>query len=341
MDRETRVRLGVAASGAAPVTARRAMQRAGSWRAAAARAARDAQMPPRLRDAFGRAEDLADVVLERCAATGTQPWLRGSPDWPVALEQLADPPEVLFTRGRRSMLSAPAVAFVGAREASDAGRDWTFRVAEELAGEGWTIGSGLARGIDTAAHQGARAQGDTFAVLGCGPDVPYPAENRRLHAALAEDGLLLSEFAPGTEPRAHHFPRRNRILAALTLAVVVVECRHRSGALVTARHALDLGREVLAVPGFPGSPLADGPLQLLRDGARLVRHAEDLREDLGGLSGLEALASRRAAPLPEDGARSPEELAERLGLDDRAAREEWARRELRGLAPGAGSPRRG
>lgn len=336
MDLETLVRVGVAASGVSPVGARTARDRYGSWAAAARRAPADCDVPPRLREVFAEAERLGTAVLERCAACGVEPWLRGSADWPEGLEQLTDPPELLFTRGRRAALRAPAVAFVGSREASPDGTRWTESAAAELAAAGWLVGSGLARGIDTAAHRGASAEGTTFAVLGCGPDVPYPPENRALQHRIGEEGVLVSEFPPGSPPRGHHFPRRNRILAALVEAVVVVECRLRSGALVTARHALDLGREVFAVPGFPGTDLAEGPLRLIRDGARPVRHAEDLLEDLGGIPGdrfARTPASADAADAPEDpgaGASSEEELADRLGVDPATAREEWARRELLG-----------
>ncbi|MBZ0266610.1 DNA-processing protein DprA, partial [bacterium] len=250
------------------------------------------------------------------------------------------PPEVLFVRGSVTQLAEPAVAIVGTRESSGPVELWTERTARRLAEEGWSTVSGLARGIDAAAHRGSLAgEGGTVAVLGCGVDVPYPAENRELHARVGEEGALVSEFAPGTEPRSHHFPRRNRILAALAVGTVVVECRRRSGAMITARHALELGREVFAVPGWPDASRSDGPLQLLRDGARLVRSAADLVEDLGGVAAgpVPGEEEARALQVIRDGADTEEEVAAALGVDAPEARERIARLELLGLVtPGGG-----
>jgi len=258
---------------------------------------------------------------------------RGEPAWPGRLECLTDPPEVIFVRGQLGLAEDPAVAIVGTRECTQEGAELSHRLAERLAEAGISVVSGLARGIDTAAHRGALAAGgDTLAVLGCGADVVYPSENRDLQERLAREGALVSEFAPGSAPRPQHFPRRNRILAALASAVVVLEARLRSGALVTARHALDQGKEIFVVPGWPGSPLAAGPLALLRDGARPVRHADDLLEDLGGISGGpppvpgEAEARRAAAA----GARTPAALASALGIGETEARDRLALLELLG-----------
>jgi DNA processing protein len=264
--------------------------------------------------------------------------VRGGPHWPARLEALNDVPASLFVRGDARLLTARAVAIVGTRECSGDGWDWTHRAAGRLAEQGWIVVSGLARGIDAAAHRGALdAGGETVAVLGCGVDVVYPEENAALHERIAVGGALVSEFPPGTEPRPWNFPKRNRLIAALAEAVVVVESRLRSGALVTARLALELGKEIFVVPGWPGTALSEGPLALLRDGARAVRSAEDLLEDLAGIGTL-PLNAEEATGLHavRDGASSPEELASALGLDLAEARERWAALELLGQVP---SPR--
>jgi len=342
MDREDAIRLGVAASGVAPAGARALRDHGGSWAAAARESARSDRVPPRLREAFARAEADGQRVAEKCQARGIRVLVRGGSDWPAALEALTDSPEVLFARGDVCRLAEPAVAIVGTRECSAAGADWTERTARRLAEAGWGTVSGLARGIDAAAHTGSlNGHGDTVAVLGCGPDVVYPPEHGSLMERIADHGVLVSEFAPGVEPRAHHFPRRNRILAALSRAVLVVECRRRSGALITARHGLELGRDVFTVPGWPDSPLSDGPLVLLRDGARPVRNAADLLEDLGGTWGGPRPSPEEMATLGvmRDGADSAEDVAGALGIAPEDARERLARLELLGMA--APGPLRG
>jgi DNA processing protein len=278
-----------------------------------------------VREDAARALQRGAQVAEDCARHGVRVLFRGESPWPQTFECLSDEPEVLFVRGRVGALAERAVAIVGSREGTPEGRDLAFRLAFRLAEEGWASVSGLARGVDTAAHRGTlSAGGETIAVLGCGPDIPYPEENRDLFERIAEEGLLVSEFAPGMPPISGNFPRRNRLLAAIASAVVLVECRRRSGALVTCRHALEQGREIFVVPGWPGHPLAAGPLQLLRDGARLIRDADDLLEDLGGIPGGVrevgdaadgALASE---PFGETSARDAAALAELLG--DRADR---------------------
>ena len=266
---------------------------------------------------------------------------RGAEGYPSCLEVLSDAPASLWVQGEAGMLGSRAVALVGTRECSPEGSDWTYGVAGRLAEEGFVIVSGLARGIDSAAHRGALdAGGDTIAVLGCGLDVPYPPENARLQERIGVEGVLVSEYPPGTPPLSWNFPQRNRILAALAEAVVVVESRVRSGALVTARLALELGREVFVVPGWPASPFSAGPLRLLRDGARAVRHAEDLLEDLGGIVGAPAPPPRLTDALSavHDGAASADEIARRLGVPLAEAREQWAALELLGHLPsGSGS----
>lgn len=340
MDREGVIRLGVAASGVAPRGARALRDRCGSWAEAAREASRREGVPDRLRQAFANAVTRGERVAEDCARLAVHVVARAEAAWPESMEALTDPPEVLFVRGSVAQLAEPAVAMVGTRESSMEGERWTERAALRLAEEGWGTVSGLARGIDAAAHRGSLAgEGGTVAVLGCGVDVPYPAENRELHARIGEEGALVSEFAPRTEPRSHHFPRRNRILAALAVGTVVVECRRRSGAMITARHALELGREVFAVPGWPDASRSDGPLQLLRDGARLVRSAADLLEDLGGVAAGPSPGEEEARALQalRAGADSEEEVAAALGVDAKEARERLARLELMGLvSPGGG-----
>lgn len=202
------------------------------------------------------------------------------PDYPVLLRALASPPP-LWVRGRLAPADALAIAIVGARRATDYGLVVAERLAFDLASRGVTIVSGLARGIDTAAHRGALAAGGrTVAVLGSGIDVLYPPENRGLAEQVAASGALLTPFAPGTPPLPAHFPARNRVLAALALGVVVVEASERSGALITAGHAADLGREVFAVPGKITSEASRGAHALLRDGATLVRDWSDIVQEL-------------------------------------------------------------
>ncbi len=264
--------------------------------------------------------------------------LRQDAHWPRALEARADAPSTLFVRGDERLLSARSVAIVGTRECSGDGWDWTHRAAGRLAEQGWVVLSGLARGIDAAAHLGAMdAGGETVAVLGCGVDVAYPAENAALLERVAAEGAVISELPLGAEPRPWNFPRRNRLIAALAQAVVVVEARVRSGALVTARLALELGKEIFVVPGWPGSPLSDGPLALLRDGARAIRSAEDLMEDLAGL-GTSAPGAEHAESLGavRGGASTPAELAAQLGITAEEAREQWAALELQGHVPSPG-----
>jgi DNA processing protein len=202
-------------------------------------------------------------------------------DYPPALLALADAPLVLFAAGRRELLRQPALAVVGSRSATRQGLLNAAAFAAALARSGLCIVSGMARGIDGAAHRGALdAQGGTVAVLGTGPDVVYPAAHARLASEIAGRGLLLSEYAPGTPPRTHHFPQRNRLIAALSRGVLVVEATTHSGSLITARLAGELGREVFAIPGSIHSPQARGCHRLIRDGAKLVERAQDVLEEL-------------------------------------------------------------
>jgi DNA processing protein len=245
-----------------------------------------------------------DAALARCRA-----WFAASPrhrllgwldpDYPPLLRRIASPPLALFVAGEPAALWHPAVAVVGSRLATAGGREHAFELARALAASGLCIGSGLAAGIDTAAHEGALAAGGlTVAVLGTGPDVPFPRGNAGLLARVAAAGAVASEFPPGTGPQKGQFPSRNRILAGLTLGTVVVEAAQRSGALITARMAADAGREVFALPGSIRNPMARGCHRLIRDGAALVERPEDIVAALAPLAAelAEALRGRLATP---------------------------------------------
>jgi len=205
----------------------------------------------------------------------------GSPGYPARLREIPDPPPVLFVRGDASCLGWPQLAVVGTRHPTHSGRETAYAFARSLARAGLGITSGLALGIDAAAHRGAlAAQGVTVAVAGQGLDRVYPARHAELAEAIAESGALVSEFPPGTPPAASNFPRRNRIISGLGLGVLVVEAARRSGSLITARLASLQGREVLAIPGSIHNPLARGCHALIRDGAKLVETAQDVLEEI-------------------------------------------------------------
>lgn len=197
------------------------------------------------------------------------------PEYPAPLAHLKDAPPALWAIGDLSLLQRPMIAIVGARNASSLGTRMARALAHDLGAAGYVVVSGLARGVDTAAHLAALPSG-TIAVMAGGADVIYPSENTSLGKSIGEQGLILSEQPMGLAPQARHFPKRNRIIAGLAQAVVVVEAAAKSGSLITARDALDLGREVLAVPGHPFDARASGCNMLIRDGAQLVRNAADV-----------------------------------------------------------------
>jgi DNA processing protein len=237
-----------------------------------------AEQPVRIAEATARAS-AALSAASNCGAA-VLPWHDAS--YPGLLREIHDPPILLWTRGAPECLRHPAVAVVGSRRATPAGLAMARQLAGELASAGLTVVSGLARGVDGAAHEGALSvKGRTVAVLGCGVDVVYPPEHRNLAARVIEQGLLLSEFPPGTPPLAHHFPLRNRIISGLVRAVVVIEAGEKSGSLITARQALEQGRDVLAVPGNALSGRYRGSHALIRDGAPLVETVEDVLRELG------------------------------------------------------------
>lgn len=290
---------------------------------------------------FGR--DLErDVENETCRLErlGARVVPRSDRAYPERLRALTDAPCVLLVRGRAESLAGPGIAIVGARAATEPARQTARRLARELAAQGLSIISGLARGIDAAAHRGAlEAGGRTIAVLACGPDRIYPPEHRGLAREICERGAVVSELPLGAPPKRSHFPLRNRLISGLSLGVIVVEARRRSGSLITVRHALNQGRDVFVVPGSVEGPFAEGTNALLREGARPVRNASDVLEDLGlagvpnasairnGGGAMEGSAvappsrnradgepSTRIVALLEEESLSQEELAERSGL---------------------------
>lgn len=244
--------------------------------------------------------------------------------YPTALLELAgDAPPALFAHGNLDLLRRPAIAIVGARSATQSGMDNAQDFAQYLANQGWCIVSGLASGIDAAAHQGALLAGPTgggtIAVLGTGIDRVYPTSNRDLAHRIASDGLLLSEFPLGTKGLPMNFPRRNRLVAALSRGVLVVEAATRSGSLITARLAGNLGREVFAIPGSIHSPLSHGCHALIRQGAKLVESGQDILEELqqGKLPGVGRTEPEAPPMTPPDGlpAEAFEALLKALGRD--------------------------
>ena len=245
-------------------------------------------------------------AVERELATGQQIGARlvvlGDPDYPAMLEALDPPPPILWTRGRTELLNRPSVAVVGARIASAGGQRIARGLAQQLGQVGHVVVSGLARGIDAAAHEGALATG-TVAVLGGGVDDIYPAEHADLYARIADLGCVVSESPVGARAQARDFPRRNRIISGLSRGVVVVEAEIRSGSLITARLAAEQGRDVFAVPGSPLDPRARGPNELLRQGAVLCEGIEAIERAFDTLRTL-----RAPAPPPlifDEGAADP------------------------------------
>jgi DNA processing protein len=232
-----------------------------------------------------------------------------SPEYPQLLAEVEGAPPILTYRGDTAIAGRPCVAMVGARNASAAAIRLAREIAHELAGEGWTIVSGLARGIDGAAHQGALGGGATVGVIASGIDIAYPPEHAALQEQVAQTGLLLAEQPPGTEPLARHFPTRNRIIAGLAAGTVVVEAAPKSGSLITARLAGEMGREVMAIPGSPVDPRSHGCNQLIRDGAVLVQGAADVAELLSSFTGAPRSHVREAGADWSDWS-TPEEPAD-------------------------------
>lgn len=257
------------------------------------------------------------------------------PDYPQALRHIPDPPLLLYLQGQRGLLASPMVAVVGSRNASTQGRVNAENFAEALSGAGLCVVSGLALGIDTAAHEGAlRGPGSTIAVIGTGPDRVYPARNRTLAHRIAIEGCILSEYALGTPPVASNFPRRNRIISGLAAGVLVVEAAAQSGSLITAQMAAEQGRDVFALPGSIHSALAKGCHQLIREGAQLVETVDEVLAALQvsplarGRAPAPALASGNAHLLAAIGHDPVEPDALLAGLDGDAG---WLAGELLAL----------
>ena len=276
----------------APVAEIAALPRFGANQAALVAAAAAQEARDRTAKAMERLEKLGAVAI--------------TPDdlaYPDAFRVLADAPFLLFATGRLELLGRPAVGMVGTREPTDYGRQTAMQLAGDLARAGYQVVSGMAKGIDAASHAGALAAGgETVGVLGHGIDLTYPRENARLFAAMRERGLLVTELPPGAEPLAGNFPRRNRLISALSEGVLVVEMAVKSGAQHTVAYALDQGKEVFAVPGPIGSPMSAGTNQLLKEGARLVTSADDIVEELRGVgrSGPVRAARDPSEPLALD-----------------------------------------
>jgi DNA processing protein len=253
-------------------------------------------------DGLGLGAPSAALTADRewLAGEGRQLLVRDQPGYPELLADTGNPPALLYVTGDPAALDrGPGIAIVGSRKPTPAGAEHARRFGRELAGAGFTVVSGLARGVDAAAHEGAlEASGVTVAVLGCGPDRVYPAEHTDLAARIRASGAVVTEFPVGTPPRGSHFPQRNRIISGLTLGTLVVEADERSGSLSTARWAADQGREVFAVPGPIHSPLSRGPHRLIREGAHLVAEAADVTEELGPVAPVPRTTGEAAGEDP-------------------------------------------
>ncbi len=229
--------------------------------------------------------DQAHAEYARVTERGACLLLLGDADYPALLTHIPDPPIALTLHGNPDLLQQPCIAMVGARNASINGKRLTQKLAQELGEAGITIVSGLARGVDAAAHEGALATG-TVAVVAGGADIVYPREHQQLYEAICTNGLVVAEMPLGTSPRAEHFPRRNRIISGLCSATLVMEAARRSGSLITARLAAEQGRDVMAVPGFPLDPRAGGPNHLIQQGATLITNAQDVLDQLQSHKGM-------------------------------------------------------
>lgn len=290
-DRFDRLRL-IRSPQIGPVSYRQLLARFGSARAAVE------ALPDLVQRSGGASSVLADEKaiwreIEQVDKLGARHIFLDDPDYPALLAHLDNAPPVMCVKGHLALLSRPAIAMVGARNASAGACRFARELAFQLGEMDITVVSGLARGIDTAAHAGSLDSG-TVAVIAGGIDNIYPPENRALQEAIAENGLLIAEQPPGTEPRARHFPYRNRIIAGLSAGTVVVEAAPKSGSLITARLAAEAGREVMAVPGSPLDPRSRGCNQLIREGATLVQNAAEVAEIIRPLDVRMAAAVQRS-----------------------------------------------
>ena len=269
-----------------------------------------------VRDYVVHAADDARREIERGAKACARLVCLGDDCYPQSLAAMPDPPPVLWAMGRIATALRPAIGIVGARAASSLGERFARKLAEGAGFHGLVVVSGLARGIDTAAHGASLKQG-TIAVMAGGVDVVYPAENAMLAAAIADQGLRLSEQPIGLQPQARHFPRRNRLIAGLSRAVVVIEAAEGSGSLITARDALDLGREVMAVPGHPADARSAGANALIREGAVLVRGIDDVIAALQPQAGPAPHAVQPVPPAPSRALAEPAPPVDMLTLHRR------------------------
>ena len=304
---------------------------------------------PSVADAIGRFQGKDEILreLERMDKLGIRMLVQGRPGYPRLLAAIPDPPPVLFVRGEILPQDDVAVAIVGSRAASQQGLRFTHRLARELAAAGVTIVSGMARGIDSEAHRGALAAGGrTIAVLGSGLNVIYPSENKDLFFKIMRQGAVVSEYGLDVKPDAVHFPARNRIISGLSLGVTIVEAAPQSGSLITARLALEQGREVFAVPGHADSMRSKGTNRLIRQGAKLVECAQDILEELAPMVGKVEIVERPEAglekvELSEEEARilsilgeeelQIDELVERSGMNPAKTASILLQLELKGL----------
>lgn len=289
----------------------------------------------------------ARQLLDRLAASGAQVVFREEAEYPRLLREISDPPQALFVRGK-SRPDEKSVAIVGSRRETRYGRTQAYQIAKELAENGVTVVSGLARGIDTAAHEGALAGGGrTVAVLGCGIDLVYPEENKELAQRIIDHGgAVITEFSMGAEPLAFRFPIRNRIISGMSAALLLIEGHARSGTMITAGYAAEQGRDVFALPGPVDAPGSAAPLRLLREGAGICTCAQDILVDMGwmarpeegekesfpgprleGLSGLR----RQIALLLQGEPKRFDELAAEIGVPADALTGELSMMELDGI----------
>ncbi len=284
------------------------------------------RLPAAVAQALHSRRPLSDAAKElaQVQATGCRLLTWDEPEYPARLREIYDPPPLLYVRGNIELLNRHLISVVGARRPTPYGNQMAERISKDLADRGLVISSGLARGIDASAHKGAlnSATGATIGVLGCGIDVVYPKENKKIFEQMEQRGAIISEFPIGTFPAPQNFPIRNRIIAGMALGVVVVEGAQYSGSLITARLAMEFGREVFGVPGHVTQPSSFGPNQLIKQGAKLVTGWEDVVEELptpvrAELMPVESVSHEERAALVE-GSLSPIErpLYALLSLDE-------------------------
>jgi len=337
--------------GLGPATLKKLVERFGSARQILAVGRKGLEDCPFLRkdslaalcDQRSVASAAADRELHLAEKAGTILLCWDDPLFPPLLKEINDPPVFLHVLGSPQLLSTPGIAMVGARAASSYGLQVAGRLAAELARHDLVITSGFALGIDTAAHRGALAAGGkTIAVMGCGLDIIYPSQNRKLHEQIAAHGAIISESPLGTQPEGFRFPARNRIISGLSLGVVVVEAAHHSGTLITAHQALEQGRDVFAIPGRIDSPKSEGCHRLIQEGAKLVHSSADILEELALTTFPSPTEARvQVVPLlPEEGQifsllevypRNIEEIIQAAELPPNRISEILLHLELRGL----------